>query len=144
MRGEREKKIGTPGGTGFCMNGARREAKDLAFKAWTVGRTALGWGCMEMVVTIRENALPSTLRSVLAALRAQKLTVTHVAKNWGDWIHLEGCETVISIEVARGLTSTATIEYAEDDSEDILPAIQRAFHKLGWVGIDEEGEYSLF
>jgi hypothetical protein len=32
---------------------------------------------------------------------------------------------------------------AEEETEDILPAIQRAFHKLGWVGRDEEGEYSL-
>jgi hypothetical protein len=120
------------------------EGEEFLFKAWMVVGTALGWVDMEMVLTIRENALPSTLRSVLAALRSQKLTVSHVAKNWGDWIHLEGCETVISIEVVRGLTSTATIEYAEDDSEDILPAIQRAFHKLGWVGMDEEGEYSLF
>lgn len=98
---------------------------------------------MEIVVSVPETSEPSTLRKVLTALRAQKLAVTHDQKNWGDWLRIEGCETVISIEVVRGLTSTATIEHAEEDSEDILPAIYRAFHQLGWIGMDEDGPYSL-
>jgi hypothetical protein len=117
--------------------------REPALNAWTAERIALASADMEIVVTIPHDALPSTMRSVLAALRSQKLTATHSAKNWGDWIHLKNCKTVISIEVVRGLTSTATIEVAEEETEDILPAIQRAFHKLGWVGRDEEGEYSL-
>lgn len=98
---------------------------------------------MDFLVAAPDSSNPSSLRSVLAALRAQKLTVNHDHKNWGDWIRLEGCETVISIEVAHGLTSTATIEHNEDDSEDILPAIYRAFDHVGWIGIDEEGEFQL-
>lgn len=98
---------------------------------------------MDYLVAVSESSNPSTLRSVLAALRAQKLVVTHDHKNWGDWIRVEGCETVISIEVAHGLTSTATIEHSDDDSEDILPTIYRAFHHIGWIGIDEEGEFQL-
>jgi hypothetical protein len=98
---------------------------------------------MDILVSVPESANPSTLRSVLSALRAQKLVATHDHKNWGDWSRLEGCETVISIEVAHGLTSTATIEHCEDDSEDIMPAIYRAFHHIGWIGIDDDGEFQL-
>jgi hypothetical protein len=98
---------------------------------------------MDILIAVPESSSPSTLRSVLAALRAQKLEVTHDHKNWGDWIRIDGCETVISIEVAHGLTSSATIEFCEDDSEDILPAIYRAFDHIGWIGMDEDGEYQL-
>ena len=98
---------------------------------------------MDYLVSVPESGSPSTLRSVLAALRAQKLEVTHDHKNWGDWIRIEGCETVISIEVAHGLTSTATIEHCDDDSEDILPTIYRAFDHVGWIGIDDDGEFQL-
>lgn len=98
---------------------------------------------MDIVVAVPESSQPATLRSVLAALRAQKLEVSHDHKNWGDWIRIDGCETVISIEVTHGLTSTATIEHSEDDSEDILPALYRAFDHVGWIGIDEDGEYQL-
>jgi hypothetical protein len=98
---------------------------------------------MDILVAAPESAGPSTLRSILAALRAQKLEVKHDHKNWGDWIRINGCETVISIEVAHGLSSTATIEHCEDDSEDILPALYRAFDQIGWIGRDEDGEYHL-
>ena len=98
---------------------------------------------MDILIAVPESSSPSTLRSVLAALRAQKLEVTHDHKNWGDWIRIDGCDTVISIEVAHGLTSSATIEFCEDDSEDILPAIYRAFDHIGWIGMDEDGEYQL-
>ena len=43
----------------------------------------------------------------------------------------------------RGLTSSATIEHAEDDSDELTPAIFRAFGRLGWVGIGEDGEFQL-
>lgn len=98
---------------------------------------------MDYNVLIPEPSAPMTLREVIAALRAQKLDVKHDHKNWGDWIRISGCETVISIEVTHGLTSSATIEHSDDDSEDILPAIYRAFGHIGWVGIDEDGEYQL-
>ncbi|MBU6327510.1 MAG: hypothetical protein KGQ89_07775 [Verrucomicrobia bacterium] len=98
---------------------------------------------MDHNVLIPEPSAPVTLREVIAALRAQKLDIMHDHKNWGDWIRIGGCETVISIEVTHGLTSSATIEHSDDDSEDILPAIYRAFGHIGWVGIDEDGEYQL-
>ena len=98
---------------------------------------------MDITVSVSDSSNPNTLRSVLAALRAQKLEIKHDHKNWGDWIRLDGCETVISIEVTHGLTSSATIEHCEDDSEDVLPAIYRAFDHIGWIGIDEDGEYQL-
>ena len=98
---------------------------------------------MDILIAVPETSQPSTLRTVIAALRSQKLEVTHDHKNWGDWIRIDGCETVISIEVAHGLTSSATIECCEDDSEDILPAIYRAFDQIGWIGMDEDGPYQL-
>ena len=66
---------------------------------------------MDITVSVSDSSNPNTLRSVLAALRAQKLEIQHGHKNWGDWIRLDGCETVISIEVTHGLTSSATIEH---------------------------------
>jgi hypothetical protein len=98
---------------------------------------------METVVHLPESEDPCTIREVLDALRKQKLEPRHDSKNWGDWIHLEGFRTVISIESMRGLTRSATIEHAEDDVNDPSPAILKAFGKLGWFGMDEDGEYPL-
>jgi hypothetical protein len=98
---------------------------------------------METVVHLPESEDPCTIREVLDALRKQKLEPRHDSKNWGDWIHLEGFRTVISIESMRGLTRSATIEHAEDEVNDPSPAILKAFGKLGWYGMDEDGEYPL-
>lgn len=98
---------------------------------------------METVIHLPESEDPCTIREVCAALRKQKLEPRHEAKNWGDWIYLEGYRTVISIESMRGLTRSATIEASEDDSPDPTPAILKAFGKLGWHGIDDDGEYPL-
>jgi hypothetical protein len=98
---------------------------------------------MQTVVQVPDSSEPSTVREVVSALKKQKLEARHESKNWGDWIHLEGCTTVISIESMRGITSTATIEHGEDERNDPTLAILAAFHKLGWVGIDEDGEYPL-
>ena len=84
----------------------------------------------------------STISDVLSALRKEGLQPRHESKNWGDWIHLQGSDTVISIECLRGLTGSATIEEAEGEDAS-LPSIFRAFHQLGWVGLDEDGEFSL-
>lgn len=99
---------------------------------------------METVVNLPESEPPNTISEVLAALRQSKLQPKHEAKSWGDWIRLDGYNTVISIESMRGLTSSATIEYA-DGEEDGEPseAIIQAFAHLGWQGIDDEGPYSL-
>ena len=85
----------------------------------------------------------ATITEVLAALRKQGLEVRHEAKNWGDWIHIVGSETVISIDSMRGLTGSATIEHSDDEEDDAIPAIFRAFTALGWVGIDDDGEFAL-
>lgn len=98
---------------------------------------------MQTVVQLPAGEPPCTVREVVGALKKQKLEPTHEAKNWGDWIHLEGSSTVISIESMRVLTSTATIEHGEDEANDPRLAIFAAFHQLGWVGCDEDGEYPL-
>lgn len=99
---------------------------------------------METLVQCPESdPSPITIREVVAALKKEKLEPRHDSQNWGDWIYLEGSQTVISIESMRGLTSTATIEHAEDEPNDPGPSILKAFHKLGWVGMDEDGEYPL-
>ncbi|MES2997446.1 MAG: hypothetical protein V4733_11610 [Verrucomicrobiota bacterium] len=99
---------------------------------------------METVVQVPENESPNTVAEVLAALRKAHLEPRHVAKSWGDWIHLEGYQTVISIESNRGLTGSATIEHAEEEEDgEPGPSILRAFGRLGWLGIDDDGEFSL-
>lgn len=98
---------------------------------------------METLVQLPEEASPCTIREVVNALRSKKLNPTHEAKNWGDWITFEDCHTVISIESVRGLTSCATIEHAEEDNPDPSPAILKAFHSLGWQGVDDDGPYPL-
>lgn len=99
---------------------------------------------METVVQLSESEAPSTISEVLQALRKQHLEPRHDSKTWGDWIHLEGYTTVISIESMRGLTRAATIEHG-DGEEDGEPSasILRAFGRLGWHGIDGDGEFEL-
>lgn len=87
--------------------------------------------------------MPNTIGEVVAALRQQKLKVSHDQQDWGDWINLEGCETVISIESVRGLTTTATIELSENDSSSLQQKIEKAFASLDWQGIDDEGVFQL-
>ena len=57
---------------------------------------------------------------------------------------LPACRTVISIECAGGLCHAATIEHGEGEEEgEPVTSILCAFGKLGWRGVDENGEYSL-
>lgn len=99
---------------------------------------------METQVILPDSQPPNTISEVVAALRKAKLQAKHESKNWGDWIHLEGHQTVISIESMRGLASTATIEYAEGEQHGKpADAILKAFASLGWEGIDEDGPYPL-
>lgn len=97
---------------------------------------------METLVHTPDSDQPCTIAEVLAALEKQGLKAKHEAKHWGDWIYLEGSDTVISIESMRGLTSRATIEHGEA-GDDPTPAILSAFHQLGWIGSDEDGEFAL-
>jgi len=99
---------------------------------------------METLLQLPDSETPSTMSEILSALRKEDLEPRHEKKSWGDWIHLSGYRTVISIESNRGLSSSATIEHAEDE-EDGEPgaSIMRAFGTLGWMGIDDEGEFSL-
>lgn len=99
---------------------------------------------METVVQLPESEAPNTISEVLTAFRKEKLEPRHEKKSWGDWIHFEGFQTVVSIESIRGLTSSATVEHAEDE-ENSEPgtSILRAFGKLGWTGIDDDGEFML-
>jgi hypothetical protein len=86
---------------------------------------------------------PSSITEVLVALCDQKLEPKHEKKDWGDWITFSGKNTVISIESMRGLTSSATIEHADEDGDEINMNILAAFGQLGWMGSDEEGEFRL-
>jgi hypothetical protein len=99
---------------------------------------------METLVKLPESEPPNTISEVLAALRKEHLEPRHEAKTWGDWIHLSGYRTVISIESIRGLSSSATIEHGEDEEEgEPVVSILRAFGRLGWMGIDDDGEFPL-
>ncbi|MFT3990351.1 MAG: hypothetical protein QM680_02970 [Luteolibacter sp.] len=99
---------------------------------------------MEILLQLPDSETPSTMSEILAALRKEDLEPRHEKKSWGDWIHLAGFKTVISIEANRGLSSSATIEQAEDEDDgEPTNSILRAFGHLNWVGIDDEGEFSL-
>lgn len=99
---------------------------------------------METLLQLPEEEAPSTINEVLAALRKQDLEPRHEKKSWGDWIHLEGYSTVISIESNRGLSRSATIEHGEgEESDEPIPSIFRAFGQIGWHGIDDDGEFEL-
>lgn len=99
---------------------------------------------METLVRLPEDSAPSTISEVLAALRKEHLEPRHESKAWGDWIYLDSYTTVISIESNRGLSSAATIEHGEgeEDGEPVM-SILRAFGRLGWLGIDDDGEFPL-
>ena len=98
---------------------------------------------METVVQAPDDAEPCTISEVVNALKSKKIEARHQKKDWGDWIVLSGTETVISIESMRGLTTTATIEHAENEPDGLALNLQAAFHKLGWIGVDEDGPYPL-
>ncbi len=95
---------------------------------------------METRVHTPDDGEPALVQDVLDSLKKEKLQARLESQNWGDWIHLRNSDTVISIESNHGLTTTATIEHGEEPAD---PAILRAFDRLGWVGIDEDGEFSL-
>jgi len=99
---------------------------------------------METFVRLPDSLPPTTLLEVLTALRKEYLNPRHEAKAWGDWIYLECYDTVISIMSNCGLSSSATIEHGdgEEDGEPI-DSILRAFGRLGWHGVDDDGEYPL-
>ena len=43
----------------------------------------------------------------------------------------------------RGMTTSATIEYADGEDDALEIPIITAFRELGWYGTDEDGEYRL-
>ena len=98
---------------------------------------------METRVHLPDNETPSAITEVMQALRNEKLKPRHDKKSWGDWIHFEGYQTVISIESMRGLARSATIEYAEGEDDDLELKMISAFRSLKWYGMDEDGEYLL-
>ena len=98
---------------------------------------------MDTRVHLPDMEPPSSITEVIVALRNQKLEPKHEKKDWGDWITFTGKQTVISIESMRGLASSATVEHAEDDGDEINMQILAAFGKLSWYGFDEEGEFRL-
>ncbi|MFD2255715.1 hypothetical protein ACFSSA_03420 [Luteolibacter algae] len=99
---------------------------------------------METLLQLPESSTPSTLNEVLASLKKEHFEARLESKAWGDWIYLEGYKSVISIESNRGLSSSATIEHAEGEEDgEFVQSIFRAFGRLGWHGIDDDGEFAL-
>lgn len=99
---------------------------------------------METILKLPDGTAPTAISELLAVLRKEYFTARHDAKAWGDWIHLDGYQTVISLECNHGVTSSATIEHAEGEEEgEPTASILKAFAKLGWNAIDDEGEYAL-
>lgn len=99
---------------------------------------------METLVRLPESEAPSTMSEVLSSLRKEELEPRHEKKSWGDWIYLEGYTTVISIEANRGLCGSATIEHGEGEEDgEPIDSILRAFGRLGWMGVDDDGEFAL-
>ena len=99
---------------------------------------------METLIRLPESHTPSTIAEILDSLRQEHFEPRHEAKAWGDWIYLASYTTVISIECVRGLSSSATIEYGEGEEEgEPCKSLYRAFGRLGWNGIDDDGEFSL-
>jgi hypothetical protein len=99
---------------------------------------------METLLQLSDTSAPSTLKEVLDALKKQHLEPRLESKAWGDWIYLEGYNSVISIESHRGLSSSATVEHAEGEEDgEVMQCIFRAFGKLGWHGVDDDGKFTL-
>ena len=99
---------------------------------------------METLIQLPATNAPSTVSEILASLKKEHLEPRHEAKAWGDWIYMEGYTTVVSIECNRGLSSSATIEHGEDEENgEPVASILRAFGRLGWHGMDVDGEFNL-
>ncbi len=98
---------------------------------------------METRVHLPETKKAASIKEVVSALQSQGLEPKHDKKDWGDWINLPPHKTVISIESERGMTSQATIEYADGEDDQLEIPIITAFRELGWYGTDEDGEYQL-
>lgn len=99
---------------------------------------------METLLQISDTSAPSTLNEVLDSLRKENLVPRLESKAWGDWIYLDGYKSVISIESNRCLSSSATIEHTEcEENGELVQCIFRAFARLGWHGVDEDGKFAL-
>lgn len=99
---------------------------------------------METQLVVPHSAPPSTLTQLMEALRKEHLEPLHEGRTWGHWIKIYGFRTVISIECTNAISHAATIEHGEDEEEgEPITSILRAFRKLGWHGVDGDGEYPL-
>ncbi len=99
---------------------------------------------METQLQLTDVSDPSTLKDVLDSLKKEHFEPRLESKAWGDWIYLEGYNSVISIESNHGLSTSATIEHAEGEEDgEFIQCIYRAFARLGWHGVDEDGEFTL-
>ena len=99
---------------------------------------------METLLQHSDTTTPNTLDEVLASLKKEHFEPRLESKAWGDWIYLDGYSSVISIESNRGLSSSATVEHAEGEEDgEFVQCIYRAFGRLGWHGVDDDGEFAL-
>lgn len=98
----------------------------------------------ETQLVVPHQAAPSTVTQIVEALRKEHLEAKHESKTWGDWINIYGFRTVISLECSGGISHAATIEHGEGEEEgEPITSIFRAFGRLGWHGIDGDGEFPL-
>ena len=99
---------------------------------------------METQLVIPHYEAPSTISQLLDGLRRVHFEPRHESKVWGDWIYIYGFRTVISLECVNGICHAATLEHGDGEEEgEPITSILRAFGKLGWHGIDDNGEYPL-
>lgn len=99
---------------------------------------------METLLKLSDSSNPCTLIEVLDSLKKEHFEPRLESKAWGDWIYLAGYRSVISIESNRGLSSSATVEHADGEEEgEFVRCIYRAFGRLGWHGVDDDGEFAL-
>ncbi|MFT6180238.1 MAG: hypothetical protein ACJAQT_000335 [Akkermansiaceae bacterium] len=98
---------------------------------------------METVLHLPDTKKASSIKQVVSALQSAGLEAQHDKKDWGDWINLPPNKTVISIASERGLSRSATVEFAEGEDDHLEIPIITAFRELGWFGTDEDGEYQL-
>ncbi len=99
---------------------------------------------METLLKLPNDSTPTTIAEVLASIRKEHFEPRHEAKAWGDWIYLQSYTTVISIESNNGLSTSATNEHGEGEEEgEPTVSIFRSFARLGWMGVDDDGEFPL-
>lgn len=89
------------------------------------------------------DSFPLAATEVLSALKKQKFGVRLDEADWGSWIHLEGLQSTISVDMERRQVYRATLEIHESEEDEVQQRLFSAFAGLDWIGEDDEGPFSL-